>query len=331
MDPGALTFEGPYTTNNGGVQGIDGGITPASLSGTFIAASEPTNANTATTIGYGGGAAAELFNGLQIDALKAGTVVFTPSSTVGAEQYVTYVSGGASTTTAGKPIYAQVTAVAGVDTINNVGALTVVVQATGPTGTGTAPHTIISLVAAAPTGYGSQLTAPAGTATFAPGTATSTAITVNQVGGPTSYVAGFAHVVAATGTAMAFAQVNLGAAPVTGASEIYGLQVLVGGVAPSANQIGQIIQDINAGAATDGVTAMTPTASITADFGKAFNIELVGTASATSFLSFDFSSETNVAGVSVANIAAVPEPATAVGLLVGAGSLLLGRRKNRVA
>jgi hypothetical protein len=46
------------------------------------------------------------------------------------------------------------------------------------------------------------------------------------------------------------------------------------------------------------------------------------------FLGVDFSSDSTTTGVTVTDVAAVPEPASAAGILLGAAGLLLGRRKR---
>jgi len=56
--------------------------------------------------------------------------------------------------------------------------------------------------------------------------------------------------------------------------------------------------------------------------------------SSSSELEFDFSStgeqDSAVPGLVLTGVAAVPEPATAAGVVMGAAGLLLGRRKNRL-
>ena len=314
------TIDAPYTTQTTGVTNGTGGILPpVGIFGGFNGAGSPGSLAASTSLGNAAGTATELFNSLGVKV--TGNATITPVKGAGSDTYVTYVSGGTSKTNA--PVYAQVTAVQGVDTINNMPALTILIS--GATTTNPS-HPIIALTASANSSYGSLLTAPAGTATFTPGSATSTAITVTALG-PGSYLPGFAHVVAAAGS-------TVGTVAVTGfnstaTQEIYGLHLLVGGVLPTANQIGQIIQDINAGAG--GVTASTIPAAYAGIFKASAGYDLLLT-STTSIpngdLGFDFSQETNVAGVSVADIGAVPEPASAAVVLLGAGSLMLGRRKR---
>jgi hypothetical protein len=181
---------------------------------------------------------------------------------------------------------------------------------TSPTST----HSIISLTSTAPTGYGNSLT------------------TIALTHGPGGAVVPGYDFLSSTTTATAVQ-------PVTGfvATDVpqeFALALLVGGATPTSAQLAQIISDINSASSTDGVVASLVPANFAGVFkaSQGFDVMLTSTTSDTTpNLGFDFSAETTVASVTVSAVAAVPEPATAVGLLVGAGSLLLGRRKNRAA
>jgi hypothetical protein len=111
-----------------------------------------------------------------------------------------------------------------------------------------------------------------------------------------------------------------------GDSETYALKL---NGSPTPAQITTIIADINASSATDGVLALVPTADIAA-LVPGYQIELTATTSKSGDqnIGFDFTQETNVAGVTVSDIVAVPEPAS-IGLLMGASGLILGRRKRK--
>ena len=181
-----------------------------------------------------------------------------------------------------------------------------------------------------------QLTSGTGAnqATFAPNAPVAGTINVTKVGA-NSYVPGFANGVsgatAGTGAIADFAQVSGFAA---GDQEIYALKLLVGGTAPTTTQMNSIVADIG-GQTGDGVSTVasliggpTGLAGQIAGLFPGYDLMLTVTSgTATPFLGFDFSQETNVAGVVVTNIAAVPEPASAAILLIGS-SLLLGRRKR---
>jgi hypothetical protein len=97
----------------------------------------------------------------------------------------------------------------------------------------------------------------------------------------------------------------------------------------SGLQITALITEINLNSATDGLLAVVPTADIAALF-PGYQIELTATTSksASQDLGFDFSGATSVAGLTVTDVAAVPEPVSAATLLLGASGLLLGRRKR---
>jgi len=213
------------------------------------------------------------------------------------------------------------------------------VPAAGPVTTASSTHNIVNLTSATQTGgnYGVQLTSGTGAnqATFAPNAPVPGTINVTKVGA-SSYVPGFANGVsgatAGTGAITDFAAISGFAA---GDQEIYALKLLVGGSAPTTTQMNSIVADIG-GQSGDGVSTVasliggpTGLAGQIAGLFPGYDLMLTVTSgTATPFLGFDFSQETNVAGVVVTNIAAVPEPASAAILLIGSASLLLGRRKR---
>jgi hypothetical protein len=110
--------------------------------------------------------------------------------------------------------------------------------------------------------------------------------------------------------------------------ETFAMKLLVGSSAPSPAQMSTIISDINA--ANIGVTALEPTPDIATAF-PGYQLELTSNSTtllgSTDTLSFDFTQETNVSGVVVTDIVAVPEPASIAGLILGSSSLLLRRRR----
>ncbi len=316
MDASNVTVDvPPYSGVSSTGTNVAGGIGPDTISGGFVVATQSVNTTAGTAaLGYGGGTPAELFNGLQVDGNATGTFTFTPMVPTGNEAYAQYVSGGTSASS--KPVYQAVTAVQGVDTINNLPVLEVIVGSgsTAPT-TG---HSIISLTSTNPgSTYGGTLTT----------------IALSHFAG--AVVPGYDRL-SNTTTATAVQPVTGFAA--TDVPEEFALALLVNGAAPTSAQLTQIVSDINSASSTDGVTASVLTAggpfSNPGPFSttRGYDVLLTSTTSDTTpFLGFDFTQETTVSGVTVAAVAAVPEPATAVGLLVGAGSLLLGRRKNRIA
>jgi hypothetical protein len=196
----------------------------------------------------------------------------------------------------------------GTDTLSALPSLTIVYGAsttTTPTG-----HPIIALTSTANGSYGSTV------ATLA----------VNGSSG--GYMPAYASVASLnTGSAAA----TFTPTPTSG-SEVYALKLTgPAGATLTAAQIQTIITDINASSATDGVVASTIGSAFTNVF-PGYQVELTADALAGSAsLGFDFTQETSVAGVVVTGVAAVPEPATAAGLVLGATGLLLGRRKNRMA
>ena len=152
MDPSNVAIDNPpfaSVSSTGTADGAGGVSFPTIAGGQNTNSDSVTTATGVAAIGYGGGTAAELFNSLYIDASKAGSAVFTSVTPTGAITYNTYTSGG--TTATAKPVYNQITAVAGTDGINNLANLTVIVGNTTPTAT-----PLISLTTA-PTGFGSQV------------------------------------------------------------------------------------------------------------------------------------------------------------------------------
>ena len=177
---------------------------------------------------------------------------------------------------------------------------------------------LISLTAAAPTGYGSQV-----------GT-----LAVNGSNG--SYRVATA----------AFTSTNAGYVAVSGFNpgtdrEVYGLSILENGATPSAADLATLVADINAtsGAAGTGSTSTngTVTASaITSPFNNLFpagtdlELTVTGATSGTPFLGFNLSTAAGITGtLTVSGAAAVPEPTTVAFAAVTVGGLLVGRRRRR--
>ena len=108
-----------------------------------------------------------------------------------------------------------------------------------------------------------------------------------------------------------------------------------GGILTSA-QITAVVSDINA--SESGVTASLVTGIYTKLF-PGYDVLLTATTPAvtgtTDYLGIDFSAtgdqDPATQGFTVGAIAAVPEPATLAGVVLGASGLLLKRRKNRAA
>jgi hypothetical protein len=199
------------------------------------------------------------------------------------------------------------------------------------TGTGMSGGTnkIVSLVTTGaptgtePNGYG---TAPLGT------------LTVTNSGGTSGkYFPGYLNI---TGGATAGYVAVQGFLP-GDVPEVYALQVAIGGVVLAQNdtRLAAIIADIDGSSSnvsTGGVTTVagSPYASLFPGYDIIVPTSIAGGSSP--YFAFDFSnadgtdSDSATGQVTVTSIAAVPEPATAAGLVLGAAGLLLGRRKNRV-
>jgi hypothetical protein len=212
----------------------------------------------------------------------------------------------------------------------------------GPTTTAST-HKIISLTNSNTPGtvYGVLLTnsatptAGSNTATFNPNSPSANKINVTGSNG--SYTPGKANNIngadsnstagAATDTVEA-----TGFNPATD-PEVYALKLLVGTAAPTSGQITTIIGEINASNTGLGVVASANTGALASVF-PGYQILLTATgagATGDEYLAWDFSQESSVGNVSVADVAAIPEPATAALMLISSAGLLLGRRRNQTA
>jgi len=206
---------------------------------------------------------------------------------------------------------------------------------TGNSPVGVTTYPIVVLRATAPTNTGNAITNGNGgtptnpQGTFTPAGAATSTLTVSGGGG--NYNPGFIYSLTA-GTNAAFVKT----AGFTGAdTNIYLLNIkdTANGANPSSSDINTIIADINNAAAGNGIVASTVPANLVGLGGvvSAWDIEITETnpgLAQNGFFGFNFAGETNIAGVTVTDIAAVPEPATAGLLLVGGLGLLARRRRS---
>lgn len=176
---------------------------------------------------------------------------------------------------------------------------------TGSIGGSSPPPTnaIVSLTTAAPTTYGSL------------------AGTVTATGTGTSYVAGTKAISPPSGKA--YVNGVLSGTP-SGTTEIYALDITnsTGGAPTDLTAIDSAI------AAVSGVTAVSGTNP--GPFPAGYNVFITfnpAPTPASNFLGFDLTGTGSDSDL-VASVALVPEPASAAFILVGASSLLLGRRKR---
>jgi hypothetical protein len=198
-------------------------------------------------------------------------------------------------------------------------------------GEGPPPVPVVALFSGgggAPSGFGNKLTNGRGIdkATFNPNTPV--ADSINVTGSNGGYQPGFANNINnGAGESTFFLQAS-GFSPATD-QETYALNIKVGGTDPTLAQDQAIVNDIIV--AGYGVTA----SSVTGQFASLFpgyDILLTGTPgfTAPAYLGINFANDINTPGVVVTDVAAVPEPASAAGMLLGAAGLLLGRRKRNV-
>lgn len=172
------------------------------------------------------------------------------------------------------------------------------------------PNKIISLITgSAPTTYGAQV------GTLDVHTGSPASVSFSGVGLSTGYVA-------VTG--------ENGSSP-----ELYGLELDLNGtpILPTDTvDLDKIIADItgsNSNVSSVTTVVGSPFAGV---FPAGYDLLVTTTTgSASPFFGFDFTADTTTPGVTVTGVAAVPEPASMVGIAMGAAGLMLGRRKNRVA
>jgi hypothetical protein len=317
-DNGGVGVSGNFATTTAGSFDGSNNILIGSVSGGNLSSTlNVINASQDAELAYGGGVAAELFNGLQIDAsATGGTAVITPTGISGSNfSYIAYNSGGTSSSS--KPVYKNV-GMTGTDTFVNLPALTIIVGSGPITSTSGASHSIINLTAG---------TTPAANYGSADGTIAMTGV------GNGSY--NVAH-------AVGFTNSSTGSVAATGWNpstdkEIYALKLSLPGGVTDAEVVADINGTSNGNTASPGVTASLVTGVYTTLF-PGYDVLLTSTASSPASggaaeLSFDFSSagegNTADAGITVTGVAAVPEPATAAGIVLGAAGLLLGRRRNK--
>ncbi len=299
---------GSFGTTGSGDVSADGNV---GEDGAYLSGGNNANvggtANNDALLTIGAAGAAQVFTHLIYKAGSvSGTATITPIIPAGAVALVYDKTAGS---TSAAPTYGSSTAGF---TTTNLPALTVNV---GPLIT-TSPVTnkIVSLTAgagAAPTAYGNSL-----------GT-----LTVTNAGGPGKYFPGYFNV--SGGSSKGFVTVA-GFLP-NDYPEIYAMQVTVGGATPTSSQISAIIADINAN--DSGVaSASTVAGSAYSTIFPGYQILITDT-SVDPYFAFDFTSDADtdsaLGSVVVTSLAAVPEPATAAGIILGASGLLLGRRNKK--
>jgi len=297
---------------------LSGGLSPGSVN----AAKSSTYYN----LTLGAGTAQDIFAGMEYHALTSATSVLTFGSTSGSLAYASLASAGGAST---KPTY-TVTVASTNDSITNLPALTI-----NPTVTSGTSNNIISLTSTAP----NSNVAPSAYGTTSLGT-----VTANGSG--TKFTAGTLALspVKATG----FVNGVLNSSPTAGSPEVYALDIESSGGGTTAPgdlaTIAAAMQtalntQLGAGSATVS-TSWTGTAPFNGvnpfPGGPAgtpgYDVFIAITANnpnlANNFLGFDLTEGGSFSTDTVAAVALVPEPASAAFILVGASSLLLGRRKR---
>jgi hypothetical protein len=312
-----------------------GGISQNSLSGNNTPQTD--NSTTiGTQISYGAGSAAELVGGLAFDALGASgtTAQFTPIYTgltpgQTADAYWVWSSKGTGTTSTATnaPVF-KLQDISSSDTVNALPTLDLVIGG-GSVATGTNKIISLGLTGTALTGT----TPPNGYENYV-GLLTSKGGSLSNVLTPNNNV-GFANLSGGTANGYVLLALNLGTGVLTPAA--------------NAAQIAQIVTDINNSNSSVGAIAISSTPGQPGfpfyqfDGGATQYDIAIPVGSNPSTFAYDFSNvspdttdpDTTVgtgqagSAVTVTAIAAVPEPATAAGVILGAAGLLLGRRKNR--
>jgi hypothetical protein len=305
-------------TNTGQSDGAGGILNPAAtVTGINQATAKSNTFNVGTT------APQELANSIEIASLQAGTAKFTITPYLAGTQYVTVKPGSAAGTSSAQ--YGANT-LSGTDSAAAAPTITLVVGSATTTTTSSTGHAIISLTAGTTlgTGYGTA----------------DGAIALTGAGHGNYNVSPVTGFTSATTASVLVSGFN----PDTD-KEVYALKLSQNGtpISPSnTTLLSAIAADINGG--SGNTAAVGASASlITGIFSSLFpgyDLLITSTGATPSsggnaVLGFDFSSasETNAAdlGVTVTGVAAVPEPATAAGVVIGAAGLLLGRRKRALA
>jgi hypothetical protein len=307
----SLHGAGTADATGGGVG--NGALAPSGTAGSFIAG----NGTITQASNYGVGTAGELYAGQRIKPVTTvnGTDTFTVTDNITALQFL--IQTGSSS---GSKIYSNRTFITGTDTIAALPVLTVNYGAAVTSGT---THSIISLTA--------------GTTAPAYGTFDGTIAVTGKGNGSYNVTPAAGFTTAATGYS------NVSGFNPTTDTEIYALKLSLGGTPLASNdtRLSTIVADINGGGNTGDIAPTGITASlVTGVFSTLFpGYDVLLTSSGftagtggTSELGFDFSSagdaDTATGAVTVTGIAAVPEPATAAGVVLGAAGLLLGRRRK---
>jgi hypothetical protein len=274
-----------------------GGVATNTAIGDGSTATDIKQTNTAA-LTYGSSAPALMATYIEFDTTgTAGTDVISIAGVAGSTSF-TYTSASATKTL-------TITGDGGTSNVSSGTALTVIVS---PSTTGATTQNIISLTTSTPSTYGSALNG----------------LTVNG-----SSAAGYAVTSETiTATNKAYAPVTWNVAPTSG-TEAYALKL------SSSSEDTNLIADINAQSATDGGIVASAVGGIYSTPFSGYDIVITEpgsiNTSALTNLGFDLSQTTDGSGITVTGVAAVPEPATAAGLVIGAAGLLLGRRKGRTA
>jgi hypothetical protein len=294
-----------------------GGVQATAAGALFGGWSASVSGGSPTQGAYGTSAPGNLFTQEKIAAVASGTSVYTPSQVTSESGLLTQAPQTNSTTYTTRNFNSSLG-----DTIGTLPTLTINVTG-GSTGTNTTgSNKIISLVT------GTNPGAPTGTPPNGYGNTSLGTLDVHN-GSPAIITE------PGVGVTSGFVAITTGGAHPT---EV-GIQVDVNGVHATATQIAQIIADINASnnQGNGSLATTTAAAGLSSVFGTSVDIVMPIGSSTNPFFAFDFSGsqsdftdgDTALGPVTVTAIAAVPEPATAAGVILGAAGLLLGRRKNR--
>jgi len=303
-------------TNNGQSDGNGGILNPAA---TTTGINPATAANKNFNVGTSG--PQELASSIEIANLQTGSAKFTITPYLAGTQYVTVKPGSTAGTSSAQ--YGANT-LSGTDSAAAAPTLTLVVGGTVTTGP---THSIISLTP--------------GT-TVVPGyTPADGTIAMTGKGFGSYNVTTAANFTTATTGSVLVSGFN----PSTD-KEIYALKLSQNGTAISPTNstlLSAIAADINGGNGNLPPTGVSASliSGVFANLFPGYDLLLTSTGvtpadlGGNAVLGFDFSSagEGNAAdaGITVTGVAAVPEPATAAGVVIGAAGLLLGRRKRALA
>jgi hypothetical protein len=319
-DLGIAAVSVGYNTGNSTTAGLQGSATNVTFNANFDAGNSLNGNITGGSSAVSLGKIQESNSAADVAAATGNSPVLTIGATGNTDLFTgleLYTGGTAGTTTL-TPVegtWARVTTNSTTANTYKTAALTETLEAlTITTTTGSSTHPIISLTSSAPSGYGTSQGA------------------FNTVGSGGAY---------GVSTVAVSPSVNLGYVGQSGAfasgdKQIYGMDIVDNTVSGAglSTELGILEADVNSGAlsTTGAVASLTSPSPALPSYDNFFVTFANGNSLTSPSFGWDVTSsnDTNLAdALVVSSVSAVPEPATMAGVLFGAASLLLNRRKRK--